>query len=329
MRPTLPVLIAGLLLLCGCGSAATETSTSTSKPTARPAAPAYTTAVGKKIPATPIPGLAGDLVVGLGDQHPEVFAAPAFTALRITRARLVASYDTVDVSFDRELADAWLAAAKTAGMEPLVAFGHSRVDGRQRHLPSVAEYRRQFRAFRTRYPQVKLYTAWNEPNHDSQPTFRHPERAAAFADVVADECPDCTLVAGDVLDQAGVTAWLTRYRRALKTEPEVWGVHSYSDANRFRDRGLKRLLDALPGELWLTETGGLAAFGGSFPYDLTRQARATNYLFVLARSSPRIRRVYLYNWTGLPEGTAFDAGLTNPDGSARPAYTAVKAALGR
>jgi hypothetical protein len=270
-----------------------------------------------------------ELIVGMGDQDPGFFTKPLFQALGITRARLIASYDTVDVSFDRDLADAWLAAAAKAKVEPFVAFGHSRRDGRQRHLPSVAEYRRAVKAFLARYPSVHIYAAWNEPNNQSQPTDKHPERAAQFTNALREECPSCTVIAGDVLDEPDADAWLATYARSLAAQPAAWGIHDYSATNRFDPSRLQPLLDAVDGDIWLTETGGLAQFGAAFPYDLQRQAKATRYVFTLAQREPRIKRVYLYNWTGVPRSARFDAGLTNPDGSPRPAYEIVREELGR
>jgi hypothetical protein len=271
------------------------------------------------------------LLVGMGDQDPGFFAKPLFAKLGISHARLIASYDSVDVSFDRALADSWLAAAKAAGVEPFVAFGHSRRPGRAKHLPSVSEYRRAFAKFHERYPQVTLFAAWNEPNHESQPTDKHPERAAQYADALKAECPSCTLIAGDVLDEPKAASWLERYIRALHATPAAWGIHDYSATNRFEPKRLTDLLDVLPSaaKVWLTETGGLARFGKAFPFDLKRQAKATRYVFTLARATPNIERVYLYNWTGAAPGVRFDAGLTNADGTPRPAYDVVRAELTR
>lgn len=339
LRSTASLLLISLCLaaLAGCGGgSATDTNTSASTAgtagtagTAAPPAAKLTPADGDRVPATPQPGLARGLDVGIGDQGTGFFTAPLFRALHIKRARLAASYDTVDVGFDRQLADAWLKAARKAGVEPLVALNHSRKSGRQKHLPSVAEYRKAFRAFHRRYPKVKLFTPWNEPNNKGQPTADHPDRVAEYTDVIARECPKCTIVAGDVQDQAGAVRYIRRLRAALKVRPRIWGVHNYSDVNRFRTSGLDELERVMPGDIWLTETGGVARFGGSFPLDFKRQARAFNYLFVTARADQRIKRVYLYNWTGVAGSKGFDAGLTNADGSPRPAYEVVKAALGR
>ena len=273
------------------------------------------------------PGAQHEPVVGIGEQGAAMFSDRRFRALRIAAARLVVPYDAIGVRFERDLVDAWLAAARRAGVEPFVTFGHSRV--RPSRLPSVAEFRAAFRSFRRRHPGVRVYAPWNEINHMSQPTARAPRRAAQYYNVVKAECAACVVLAGDVLDQVGMARYLARYRRHLDGEPAIWGLHNYADTNRFRASGLRTMLRAVRGEIWLTETGGIVRFGRGFPHDERRAARAVAFALKLARSEPRVRRVYLYNWTGAKPTDRFDAGLTAPDGSPRPAYDALRAALRR
>ena len=102
-----------------------------------------------------------------------MFVDKRFRDLGIDKARLVASYDTTSVRFEREIVDNWLKQAEAVDAEPFVTFGHSRVHPKK--LPSVAEFRTAFRAFRKRYPDVNVYAPWNEINHASQPTSRSPE----------------------------------------------------------------------------------------------------------------------------------------------------------
>ncbi|HUR87065.1 MAG TPA: hypothetical protein VMY78_17175 [Solirubrobacteraceae bacterium] len=265
--------------------------------------------------------------IGIGEQGTVMFADPRFRSLGIEHARLVTAYDTTRVRFERDIADAWLAAARGAGIEPFVTFGHSRVNPRK--LPSVAEFRVAFRAFRERYPDVRVYAPWNEINHSSQPTSRSPQRAAEFYNVVREECRDCTVLAGDVLDQAGMGRYVREYRRHLDGKPRIWGLHNYADSNRFRQRGVRELLDAVAGDVWLTETGGIVRFGRSFPEDERRAARAIEFAIGIARGFSRVKRIYLYNWTGSKAGDRFDSGLIGPDGNARPGYRVLRDALGR
>ncbi|HEV7808662.1 MAG TPA: hypothetical protein VGO80_22850 [Solirubrobacteraceae bacterium] len=286
------------------------TSTTAAPPPSRPAASA---------------GLRKDLVVGIGEQLTEMFGEPTFRALGIDHARLVVAYDATRVAFERPIVDEWLRQARRAGVEPFVTFQHSRM---HRHrLPSVSEFRADFRAFRKRYPKVRVYAPWNEINHASQPTSRAPARAAQFYDVVKAECRDCTVLAGDLLDQPGMTRYLAEYRHHLEGAPRIWGLHNYADANRFRSSGLRSLLRSVRGDVWLTETGGLVEFGRSFPRSERRAARALDFVLGLAGVAPRVKRVYLYNWTGSKPGARFDAGLVGPDRKPRPAYDVLRAAL--
>jgi len=269
----------------------------------------------------------GELAVGIGEQRAAMFDDPRFRALGIKHVRLVIAYDAVRVRFERDLADAWLAGASRAGVQPFITFGHSRV--KPKKLPSVAEFRAAFRAFRKRYPHVQLYAPWNEINHSSQPTHDNPRRAAEYYNVLREECDGCTVLAGDVLDQRAMVDYLARYKRHLKCTPAIRSLHNYSDTNRFRDSGVRDLLAAVPGEVWLTETGGIVRFGRSFPEDEQRAARAVRFALRLARRHERVNRIYLYNWTGSQPADRFDAGLTAPDGSSRPGYDVLRRELGR
>jgi hypothetical protein len=266
-------------------------------------------------------------LVGIGEQQAAMFDDKRFTVLGVSHVRRVAPYDTAAQRIERDLMTVWLAGARRTHAEPFVTFGHSRADPRR--LPSVSEYRAAFRAFRSRFPEVTVFAPWNEINHRAEPTSRSPRRAAQYYNVIKQECPACTVLAGDVLDQAGMVRYLRRYRRYLQGEPQIWGLHNYSDTNRFRTSGLRDMLATVEGQVWLTETGGIVKFGRSFPRDERRAARAVAYAIEQARDNERVARLYLYNWTGADPGARFDSGLIAPDGTARPAYDVLRKALGR
>ena len=119
---------------------------------------------------------------------------------------------------------------------------------------------------------------------------------------------------------------------------KIIGVHNYSQVNRRiteknasgRYPGIARILAAIRktnkvAKLWLTETGGLASFGNGFPCDLNRQASRTKYMFDLIKTYDKVvERLYSYNWFGDGCSGAFDGGLVESDGKARPALTAFK-----
>jgi hypothetical protein len=272
-------------------------------------------------------------VTAIGDQQFGMFTDPLFTPLHINRVRYIAPYDTaIKADFERQDADLFLAAAKASHAKVLVSFQHSRRSGRTHRLPSVSEFTKDFKAFKKRYPFVKEYSPWNEANHSSQPTHSNPKRAAEYFIALKRNCKGCTIVALDVLDSTNVNSTVkyikTFQKYAKKGKPKVWGLHNYSDTNRLRNKGTKAVLKAVKGDLWLTETGGVVKFGGSFPYDEDRAAKALTYLFTkLAPSNKRIKRLYIYQWSGAPVGARFDAGLLGPTGLPRAGYFVVRKKL--
>jgi hypothetical protein len=260
--------------------------------------------------------------LGIGDQSTRMLDDPRFAALGLRDSRLVVPYDVaVDGAQLARFAPV-LDAARARRIRMLVAFS-ARADA-PLHLPSVREYRLAVRAFRARFPWVHDLGAWNEANHASQPTARHPGRAAQLYNALRAECRGCRVVAADVLDQAGFATWVRRFRR-LARAPRIWGLHDYVDVNRNRDVSVPRLRRATGGrgEVWLTETGGVVRFARSFGYDERRAARSTRHVLTLA-TRRRVRRVYLYQWTGAPLGARWDSGLIAADGRARPALNVVE-----
>lgn len=74
--------------------------------------------------------------------------------------------------------DAWLTKAHSLGYEVFVSFDLDRSlrDARNPnpstscYRPSIDQYRIATNAFLAKYPWIKLYSAWNEPNNSSEPT---------------------------------------------------------------------------------------------------------------------------------------------------------------
>lgn len=288
-------------------------------------------------PARALPRLK-PLLVGIGDQSPTTFKQPLYRKLGLQVSRLVVPWNAALDPSRREWVAHWLAAAHHAGVTPLVAFG--RFSGQSMKPPSVAAYRRAFIAFRHDFPQVREYTPWNEANHQSQPTFRRPARAADYYEVMRNHCRRCTVLGADVLDTHSAGRWITRFMHALRgPRPTVWGLHNYIDVNRHHPvarGGTARVLNTVPGEVWLTETGGLVKTA-VLPYNEQRAARATRYLFTIAGAwRSRISRVYLYNWRGVvnkrtarKQPKAWDSGMMEPNGKPRPEYWALRSELRR
>jgi len=272
----------------------------------------------------------GEVLLGIADQKAETFSDPRMHALGMRRARIAVSWDVLEIGWERERLDRWLAAAAAGGVEPLVSFQHSARD--RRSLPSPVEFTEQFLAFRERYPQVTRFATWNEANHCGEPTCHRPELVASYWRKLSLTCRRCTVLAAEVLDLGNMSRWILdfrahtrkRYRGAVR-EPRFWGLHNYVDANRFRTIGTRRMRAHTRGQIWLTEVGGIVSRNNRSDLDLPRgprhAARATRFLLErLVPLTGRIRRVYLYHWQVDDLQGTWDSGLITPGGNERPAY---------
>lgn len=275
---------------------------------------------------------AAALTVGIGDQKTEVFGQKLFQDLRFQRVRLIYPVDAIDNPRLKATYDAWIQKARGDGKEILVAF-NVRSDNRCPRspcpLPTLSSYKKTFDKFRAAYPYIKLYQPWNEVNNPTQPTAKNPKRAAQYYNYVKSKCRGCKVLAADVQDISNQRKWVRSFLKYTKGTPKLWGLHNYTDVNRFRTSGTAQFLKLVKGKVWLTETGGVYFFETqsgrvNFPKSLSRTGRATKQLFKIARKfKSRIDRIYLYNWQS-DAGQRFDSGVVNPDGTARPTYDLLK-----
>jgi hypothetical protein len=277
--------------------------------------------------ALTVPASAGALVVGIGDQKPDMFADPLFQTLGIGYARIAVSWDAMNQPWQVQQLDDWLAAARAEGVQPLVGFWHAPGD-RRRILPTPERYKYEFRRFRARYPWVTTFATWNEANHCGEPTCHRPQLVAAYYRALRRECPECRVLGAEVLDMPNMAKWVGQFQRHLGFRPRLWGLHNYIDANRMRTTGTRALLRATSGQIWFTETGGIVDRRNrskvGFPESPEHAAAATRWVFdELVPLSRRITRVYLYHWNALPYDN-WDSGLVDPGGQPRPAWRVVR-----
>jgi hypothetical protein len=272
------------------------------------------------------------VAVGIGDNSPDLFADARFRATGIRHARLIVPFDVVRAGgSELASADTWLARARELGVEPLVTFAHS--SRRPKYLPTVRQYSRRVREFRERYPWVREYATWNEANHGGvQPTGFNPRRTAVFYRKLRRQCAraGCRVVAVEILAATWKPTWrwVRKFRRRAGRGPHTWGIHNYPDANRGRFGTTERFLRTVRrDEIWFTETGGIVRFEKRWRYDETRAARSVRHVFRLAALSPRITRVYLYNWQSDPRDRRWDSGFMAADGTPRRAFFALLDAL--
>lgn len=308
-------------------------------------------------------------VVGISDNRPTMFGDPLFEQLGAKKVRLVVSYNAMGAAKrgDNEISDRvepYLTSAQERGIEVHVAFEHARGEAlacdrtpkaSQCRLPSVKAYQSEVTKFLKRFPTVKSITAWNESNHNTQPTFDNPKRAGQFAKAAEAACRAanrrCTVVALDVLDSASnptdtrnldysrTVKFIKTARKAYGKRPKVCGIHNYADVNRFRTTGTRTLAKAMRCKsVWLTETGGLFDFASFWTKPTKRvgkcstaakcQVAAMKQLFSkTVKAAKNIDRVYVYNFYAGDDGR-FDAGIVagsgeTPTGKKRPAYNVV------
>lgn len=273
---------------------------------------------------------AGALTIGIADQKPDMFTDPRFLASDLHYARRAVPWDALTNPSQTAQIDAWLNAARAAHVNPLLSFTHSSSNRRQ--LPTPERLLYEFRRFRARYPWVTDYATWNEANHCGEPTCHRPELVAAYWRKLRIACPTCRLLAAEVLDMPNMTSWVKAFRHSAKVEPRYWGIHNYIDANRLRTTGTRRLLKAVKGQIWFTETGGIVSRTNrrkvTFPESAEHAAKATRFLFDdLIPLSRRITRVYLYHWNSERGPKTWDSALIGPTGKPRPAYRVLQRVL--
>jgi hypothetical protein len=275
---------------------------------------------------------AAALTVGIADNKADMFFDPRFQASGVQHARISIGWDALSSPWQTEQLDRWLTAARKDGVAPLVSFGHSRTD--RRSLPTPDRFLFEFRRFRARYPWVREFATWNEANHCGEPTCHRPALVAAYYRSLRRECPDCRILAAEVLDMPNMVSWVRSFRRRAREEPRYWGLHNYIDANRARTTGTRRMLKAVKGQVWFTETGGIVRRSNrrkvTFPESAKHAATATTFLFKkLVPLSRRVTRVYIYHWNADATPTNWDSALIGPTGRVRPAFRIVARVLHR
>ncbi len=307
-----------------------------------------------------VPTVSDAYLTGVADQSATMFVNKYYTQLIARQpashriSRYIAPYDAADgtranIAYLNDFIN-WYNHAQADHVQMLVAFYHSEQPRKVTQMPSVATYTRDIERFMKRFPAVTAWQPWNEANRGyiahilaSPSALQSAEYYKAMRSNCHKVTKHCTIVALDVLDQPDVSptlAYIAAFRADLSSTqgsgksrlgpvptPSLWGLHNYSDTNRFSTSRTRAVLAAVPGDVWLTETGGLVNFGGAFPNHNgsgdTRAAKALTYMFRLANISPRISRLYIFDFTGASAAARFDAGLLDPKGVPRPGYVVV------
>jgi hypothetical protein len=284
--------------------------------------------------------------VGIGDEKLDMFTDPRFLALGIRYVRYDMSWDALSVSWERPQVTAWMNAAKAHGLSVLVTIDHSRntlhrqvvVNGvtkteassQSRVLPSVAQYVAAFKAFRAQFPWVTAFATWNETNCYCEVSFDHVARIAAYYLALRSACATCTILAAEFLDVSRssglpMTTWARQFVKAAGLQPQYWGLNDYEEANHLVTTSARQLLATVQGAIWLAETGGIVNRYGivnaGFPQNAAHAALVDHYLLsTIGALSPRIQRIYLYEWDAKTAHDGWDSALISYTGVPRPSY---------
>jgi hypothetical protein len=287
---------------------------------------------------------AQQLQIGISDNHPTTFTDPRFRWLGMSVARLVVPWDIVKRRTELGWENAWLQAARAAGVSPLIVFDKD--PSHQRSLPSPTAYYKAVKAFMALYPWVHDYSPWNEENHYLEPTSGNPQRAAQYFNLFAKLCSSCSVTAADVLDIGNMSEWTHKFLRYAH-HPTLWGLHNYTDLSAGSHARTSQFLRIVPGTVWFTETGGVVwryehPNSGRRGYFIVHSegyaAEVAGHLVALAHVSSRVTRIYYYQWrvpNTLPWARAhharlsWDSGLIRPDCSIRPGFGVIARAMGK
>jgi hypothetical protein len=298
------------------------------------------------VPASPAVARSA-IRVGVADQSPAMFDSPYFQQLKVKRTRYFVPSDVMQDASERAKAQAFVLAARRNGVSTLLHISTTDLREKRGPVVSTTRYRRDVGRIVAYFRKlgVRDFGAWNEVNHKTQETWNRVGNAVSYFksmySAVKRRCRTCAVVGLDMLDQAGsdryIRSFYARLSRTWRTRLKVVGIHNYSDVNRGRSTGTRRIINTVRRynkrtKFWFTETGALASFRRSFPYSESRQAARMKNMFTYASRyrSRGVQRVYSYNFFGIETGGCgtrcrFDGGLVDPDGTPRPVFSVFKA----
>jgi hypothetical protein len=307
-------------------------------------------------------GLKVRVAVGVHEHNPAAFDPGGhWKELGVHRARIIVSWNVADVPERRAAFDAWITAARAAHVEPYVVFepfeGPENPDAKApRAWPMKGEtaldFSTTFRHFREAWPDVKLFAGWNEPNNPHYIALTPsgaalndasckgtaidscgPHLVAKYYLAMKEQCPDCELVAGELLGAA--TEYADKYRQMLGSHvPAIWGMHNYGDVTIFTHfnsdqckpghscevRDVLQWFNSGRGDwpktqLWITEVSPYYnEFDGATQTQTfdgeASQARTVKFLLNLGHLDNRLTRIYFFSYFGVCTG---EAGCRWPD----------------
>jgi hypothetical protein len=299
--------------------------------------------------------------IGIGDDKPDMFADPRFLALGMKTVRYDMHWDALSVGWERKAVTFWMKAAHAQHLDVLVTIDHTdkviwkrvkvrkKVHGRTitvtqkkafsqtRVLPSVTSYSNAFKAFRRFFPWVKNYATWDETNYYGEATFDKESLIVQYYKALRKDCSSCKILAAEFLDvdrheAIPMATWARQFIKDLGYQPGYWGLNNYEDANHLVTTSTRQLLGVVTGNIWLAETGGIVNRPHDprpgFPQDAAHAAKVDNFVLnKLGSLSPRIQRIYLYEWDAKTRHDSWDTALISYTGAPREGYVVLAKTL--
>ncbi len=267
--------------------------------------------------------------IGISDQQAGTFVNPLYKPLKLSYARYVAPYDVMDDSAQLERFAGWYIAALQAKQRIVVSFEHSRTEGKQQKLPTKGQFTVAMRKFHSAFPKVKEVNTWNEVNRcqvgsrtEGQPKgickgTKGARLLNTYYGVTLRVFKGAKIIPLNVLDEqnpAPAIKYVKAFKKVAKPTPKIWGIHNYSDTNRFSRTRTKKIIKAIgsKGDIWLLEAGGQLKLG-TRTFGEAKAAKALKCMFSIVKAEKRIKRAYIYQFNGAAPDATFDAGLINFD----------------
>ena len=309
------------------------------------------------------------IVFGMADEAPEAYRHPLMfgdsEALNPTTVRRIVQWNLADLpetdTLRNEFQDFYninkpekdaTGAIVNPGRQMMVAFKlpDPHPDGARGPNP-YTDYKRATLKFKATWPEVKVYTPWNEPNLSDATLGQRVKRAAEYTHVAQRYLcnGDCAVMAG-ALAHTGVEGRKATFRSYLKQYgeelerlnrknrvrmPVYWGFHPYRDVEKLRvgkNSALHFFIQGTPAtnysgsrqpsKIWLDEVGGFFRYRRLKPRrvdyinDAGEQAERVKHLVnVLAPMTRpgRVERVYYYYFCRVAPGfSIFDTALLGP-----------------
>jgi hypothetical protein len=260
------------------------------------------------------------LTAGVSDNGSYMYQQSWFLRLHVKTARLIVPWSVAVMRNKTQLnaTRKWVRYALVDHVKPMISFA-----GNGNYVPSIPVYTAAIKAFLHDFPQVKVYTPWNEPDWIYRSLANQPWLAAGYFNTLARWCHRCTIVAGDVYRPSwqGLASWVRTYSHYLHARPKAWALHPYDDVRAHTTKQIQALESVTSGPIWLTEISGVERRGhcGCPNLSPNRANQDERYLFSLPKRFHRIERIYHYQWQAVP-AAPWDSGLLGPQGKPRPAY---------